>query len=91
MTRETFSRTLAVMTRYGLAITGDSVEVTDADALRARFQLDPLIDAPEPIMPLAPHLHLKHGGLAEQRTAMTPRYRAEDRQDTQDQHDAVEP
>lgn len=55
MTRETFSRTLAVMTRYGLAVTGDSVEVTDAEALQARFRLDPLIDAPEPITPLAPH------------------------------------
>jgi len=53
MTRETFSRTLALMMRHGLAVTGDSVEVIDADALRARFQLDPLIDAPEPIVPLA--------------------------------------
>lgn len=54
MTRETFSRTLAVMTRYGLAVTGDSVEVTDAEALLARFRLDPMIDSPEPILPLAP-------------------------------------
>lgn len=52
MTRETFSRTLAAMTRYGLRVTGDSVEVTDADVLQARFQLDPLIDAPEPVVPL---------------------------------------
>lgn len=52
MTRETFSRTLATMTRYGLRVTGDSVEVTDVDALQARFQLDPLIDSLEPVMPL---------------------------------------
>jgi CRP/FNR family transcriptional activator FtrB len=54
MTRETFSRTLAMMTRYGLCVTGDMIEITDAEALRARFRLDPLIDAPEPIVPLLP-------------------------------------
>lgn len=54
MTRETFSRILAVMSRYGLRISGDTLEITDAAALRARFRLDPLIDAPEPIMPLPP-------------------------------------
>jgi len=54
MTRETFSRTLAVMTRYGLSVAGDMIEVTDAAALRARFRLDPLIDAPEPVVPLPP-------------------------------------
>lgn len=53
MTRETFSRTLGLMTRYGLAIIGDSIAATDFQALRTRFQLDPLIDAPEPITPLA--------------------------------------
>ncbi len=51
MTRETFSRILAVMERYGLRIVGDTVELTDIDALRARFRLDPLIDDPEPIVP----------------------------------------
>lgn len=54
MTRETFSRTLGSMGRFGLQITGDIVQVTDAAALGARFQLDPLIDAPEPIQALPP-------------------------------------
>ncbi len=54
MTRETFSRTLAAMARHGLRVAGDTVEVTDAAALRARFRLDPLIDAPEPVEPMAP-------------------------------------
>ena len=54
MTRETFSRVLAAMSRHGLRIAGDTVTVTDAVALRARFHLDPLIDAPEPIEPLRP-------------------------------------
>lgn len=54
MTRETFSRTLGAMARYGLRVTGDTISVADAAALRARFQLDPLIDAPEPVEPIAP-------------------------------------
>ena len=54
MTRETLSRTLPLMTRYGLCASGGTIEVTDAAALRARFRLDPLIDAPEPILPLPP-------------------------------------
>lgn len=54
MTRETFSRTLAAMARHGLRVAGDTLEVTDATALRARFRLDPLIDAPEPVEPMAP-------------------------------------
>lgn len=54
MTRETFSRTLAAMSRYGLRVERDTVTVIDADALRARFRLQPLIDAPEPIEPVAP-------------------------------------
>lgn len=53
MTRETFSRTLAVLVRYGLSITGGTIDITDADALRSRFRLDPLIDAPEPVVPLS--------------------------------------
>jgi CRP/FNR family transcriptional activator FtrB len=54
MTRETFSRTLAAMSRYGLRVSGDTVTVIDPAALQARFQLDPLIDAPEPVEPIAP-------------------------------------
>ena len=53
MTRETFSRTLAAMTRHGLQVSGDTIEITDAAALCARFRLDPLIDGPEPIRPIA--------------------------------------
>jgi len=54
MTRETFSRILAGMARHGLRIVGDTIEVSDVAALRASFRLDPLIDGPEPIMPLPP-------------------------------------
>ena len=57
MTRETFSRILAAMERYGLHILGDTVEVADAAPLRARFRLDPLIDGPEPIVPFPPRRH----------------------------------
>jgi CRP/FNR family transcriptional activator FtrB len=52
MTRETFSRILSTMERYGLQISGELVEVVDEAPLRARFQLDPQIDGPEPIVPL---------------------------------------
>jgi CRP/FNR family transcriptional activator FtrB len=54
MTRETFSRALAAMSRHGLRVHGDTVTVTDPAALHARFRLDPLIDAPEPVEPIAP-------------------------------------
>lgn len=54
MTRETFSRTLAAMSRFGLHVAGDTITVTDPEALRDRFRLDPLIDAPEPVEPFAP-------------------------------------
>jgi CRP/FNR family transcriptional activator FtrB len=57
MTRETLSRILAGMERYGLHISGDVVEVVDATPLRARFRLDPRIDGPEPILPFAPRWH----------------------------------
>jgi len=57
MTRETFSRILAVMEQYGLRVVGDMVEVVDAAPLRARFRLDPQIDGPEPIVPFAPRRH----------------------------------
>ncbi|HVY18376.1 MAG TPA: helix-turn-helix domain-containing protein [Rhodopila sp.] len=53
MTRETFSRTLSAMSRHGLHVAGDTITVTDPEALRARFHLDPLIDAPEPVEPIA--------------------------------------
>ncbi len=36
-----------------LRIVGNTIEVNDVAALRACFRLDPLIDAPEPIVPLA--------------------------------------
>ncbi|WP_158927609.1 helix-turn-helix domain-containing protein [Acidisphaera sp. S103] len=54
MARETFSRVLTGMERYGLHISGDVVEVPDAPPLRARFRLDPQIDGPEPILPFSP-------------------------------------
>jgi CRP/FNR family transcriptional regulator, transcriptional activator FtrB len=57
MTRETFSRILAVIEQYGLRVVGDMVEVVDAAPLRARFRLDPQIDGPEPIVPFAPRRH----------------------------------
>ena len=40
------------MTRYGLSVSGDTIETIDAEALRVHFQPDPLIDADEPIVPL---------------------------------------
>jgi CRP/FNR family transcriptional activator FtrB len=57
MTRETFSRILATMEQYGLRIVGDMVEVADIAPVRARFQLDPQIDGPEPIVPLPQRRH----------------------------------
>jgi CRP/FNR family transcriptional activator FtrB len=55
MTRETFSRTLAIVARHGLRVEGDAVITEDLAAARARFTLDPLIDGPEPIAPLPMH------------------------------------
>jgi CRP/FNR family transcriptional activator FtrB len=52
MTRETFSRALAAMAKYGMRLQGDVLRVEDAAVARARFPLDPLIDGPEPIKPL---------------------------------------
>jgi CRP/FNR family transcriptional activator FtrB len=52
MTRETFSRTLAALTRYGLRVDGDIVVLEDAAKARARFQLDPLMDGLEAAIPL---------------------------------------
>ena len=53
MTRETFSRALPGMARYGLKVTGDMLKCDDLAAARAAFPLDPLIDGPEPVIPLA--------------------------------------
>lgn len=52
MTRETFSRALSGMARFGMFVRGDTVQVANAAAARARFPLDPLIDGSEPIIPL---------------------------------------
>lgn len=52
ITRETFSRTLATIARYGIRVAGDLVTVEDAKVARASFQLDPLLDGKEPIIPL---------------------------------------
>lgn len=52
MTRETFSRTLAIIAKHGLRVVGDVVCLEDIAAARARFQLDPLIDGHEPMHPL---------------------------------------
>ncbi|CAN5328897.1 hypothetical protein BH10PSE7_BH10PSE7_31880 [soil metagenome] len=52
ITRETFSRTLSAVSRHGLRVEGDLVYLDDIAAARARFQLDPLIDGYEPIVPL---------------------------------------
>jgi CRP/FNR family transcriptional regulator, transcriptional activator FtrB len=52
ITRETFSRTLAIVARHGLRVDGDLVTITNPAAARARFILDPLIDGPESISPI---------------------------------------
>jgi CRP/FNR family transcriptional activator FtrB len=52
MTRETFSRALSSMARFGMRIHGGVVHVENAAIARARFPLDPLIDGPEPILPV---------------------------------------
>jgi CRP/FNR family transcriptional activator FtrB len=52
MTRETFSRVLAGLARYGLCVTGDTVKIADLAAAQAQFLLDPLIDDPVTMTPL---------------------------------------
>jgi CRP/FNR family transcriptional activator FtrB len=52
MTRETFSRALAMVVRHGLRVEGDLLTVEDPAAARDRFRLDPLIDGNETINPL---------------------------------------
>jgi CRP/FNR family transcriptional activator FtrB len=51
MTRETFSRALSGMARFGIVFRGETMHVADSAAARARFPLDPLIDGLEPIKP----------------------------------------
>jgi CRP/FNR family transcriptional regulator, transcriptional activator FtrB len=52
MTRETFSRVLASMARFGMRVSGEVVHVENPAIVRARFPLDPLIDGAEQIIPL---------------------------------------
>jgi CRP/FNR family transcriptional regulator, transcriptional activator FtrB len=52
MTRETLSRALSSMTRFGMNIRGDVMHVENAEIARTHFPLDPLIDGPESIIPL---------------------------------------
>ena len=52
MTRETFSRALPAMIQYGLRVVGDQLHVEDLKRAQAAFPLDPLIDGPEPFVPL---------------------------------------
>jgi CRP/FNR family transcriptional regulator, transcriptional activator FtrB len=52
MTRETFSRALSGMAKFGIVVHGDVMHIADSTAARARFPLDPLIDGREPIKPL---------------------------------------
>ncbi|HET6182402.1 MAG TPA: helix-turn-helix domain-containing protein [Acetobacteraceae bacterium] len=53
MERETFSRILAAMPRYGIRVEGQIVIVENLATARSRFPSDPLIDGAEPVMPLA--------------------------------------
>jgi len=53
MTRETFSRSLALVARHGLRLDGDILVIDDKPAVQVRFALDPLIDGAEFIQPLA--------------------------------------
>lgn len=53
MTRETFSRALAVMPRHGLRVQGETLTLENPGAAATRFPLDPLIDGREPLEPLA--------------------------------------
>jgi CRP/FNR family transcriptional regulator, transcriptional activator FtrB len=53
ITRETLSRVLAAIARHGLRVDGDVVVIVDRASAFSRFRLDPLIDGPETIHPLA--------------------------------------
>lgn len=52
MTRETFSRILGTVARHGIRVAGDLIYLDDITAAQSRFQLDPLLDGPEPMIPL---------------------------------------
>jgi CRP/FNR family transcriptional regulator, transcriptional activator FtrB len=52
MTRETFSRALSSMARFGMSVRGDIMHVEAPAIARSHFPLDPLIDGLEPIIPL---------------------------------------
>jgi CRP/FNR family transcriptional activator FtrB len=52
MTRETFSRVLAVMPANGLRVHGETLTLENPAAAMARFPLDPLIDGREHLEPL---------------------------------------
>lgn len=52
MTRETFSRALSGMAKFGIRVVGEVLHIEDATEARARFALDPLIDGTEAIVPL---------------------------------------
>jgi CRP/FNR family transcriptional activator FtrB len=52
MTRETFSRILGSIVRHGIRVAGDLVYLEDVAAAQSRFQLDPLLDGPESMIPL---------------------------------------
>lgn len=52
ITRETFSRTIPAVVRHGMRMEGDVIFLDDIAAAQARFQLDPLVDGIEPMIPL---------------------------------------
>jgi CRP/FNR family transcriptional regulator, transcriptional activator FtrB len=52
MTRETFSRILAGLSRHGIRVEGDLVHREAAAPARGRFPFDPPLDGLEPMIPL---------------------------------------
>ncbi|VFU09811.1 helix-turn-helix domain-containing protein [Methylocella tundrae] len=52
MTRETFSRALSGMAKFGIVVRGEIMHIADSTAARTRFPVDPLIDGLELISPL---------------------------------------
>lgn len=53
ITRETLSRILPAIARYGIRVNADIVTFEDGSKARARFPTDPLTDGAEPIVPLS--------------------------------------
>ncbi|MGO8834229.1 MAG: cyclic nucleotide-binding domain-containing protein [Roseiarcus sp.] len=47
ITRESFSRALAILQRSGVAVRGDTIAIVDPARLAARCKPDPLIDGPD--------------------------------------------